>query len=176
MTEDFANEALQIHQKLKDFENNLALKAKSLKILILGDYKDNLHLLEKIRDKLISGGYPTFLLKDLKNGVAICDYDAALILTEECDLIFLLDGENIGTGIECGIIMKSKHLQEKTIFLTSCSFDELCNIENPFFNYPLYDYHDTTHDDIIKKAEGLIRKEAYRRAKIYIEGQKSIKI
>ena len=176
MAEDFTKEALNIRQHLANFETELSLKAKAHKILILGDYGKNLPMLEQIRIKLTDGGYPAFLLKDIKNGIDVTDYDAAVLLTQNCDLILLLDGNSIGTGVECGLIMKSKELQEKTLFLTSQSFDALCDTANPYFYYPIYEYHNNMSEDIISKSIGMVKRETYRRAKIYIELQKSMQI
>ena len=172
MTEDFTAEALAIREHLKSFENQISIRATGHKILILGDYGYNLSLLETLKSNIIGGGYSAFLVKDLKQGIAVSDFDAASILTGHCDLILLIDGESIGTGVECSLIMNSKELQEKTLFLTSKNFDAMCDIRNPYFYYPIYDYHDTTQTDIINKALGMVKRESYRRAKIYIAEQK----
>ncbi len=163
--------AVDIYQKLKESQKRREIIAKSHKILICGDYGDNLSVLEKIRDTLRDEGYITFLAKDLKKDLEIPDYEHTLLLMKDSDIILFVDGQNIGTGIDSGLIIADGEFQTKTIFLTNKKFEDIINLANPYIYYPMYEFWQS-NKELIHKSVALVKKEAHRLAKIYIDRHK----
>lgn len=165
--------SVEIYQKLREFQNRRELIAKNHRILICGDYGTNLPVLETIRNRLQNDGYPAFLAKDLKKDLQMPDYDHTLMLMKDFDIILLVDGIKIGTGIDSGLIIaEGNTFQTKTIFLTNKKFHDIVNLSNPYIYYPMYEFWET-HDDLIFKATELAKKESHRLAKIYLDKDKS---
>ncbi len=165
--------AVEIFQKLRDLQKRRDAIAKSHRILVCGDYGENIEILEEIKTKLINNGHPAFLAKDFKpSDMTMPSYDHTLSLMNDFDIIILVDGDCIGTGIDCGLIIGNGTFQTKTILLTNKNFEDMINLSKSYIYYPMYEFW-TTREDLIYKAVGLAKKESYRLAKIYIDLHKS---
>lgn len=170
-SKDFKRMRNRIRSQLKKKENDFMLITRSLKIIVLGDWRtsDQRHRLNRVKDTLLKNGIYTQTIDDYYDMNKSGGLSQVQILETCCinhQLIVFLDGEGSGTITEQDYLADNYVFQGKTIFfIAERKFNTLKDNPSEYIRiFPTIITH--SQADLLDKILVYARLRIYRLAEI----------